>query len=133
MTRTKQPRAGQNAALGKLGENLACDFLLNLGYSIIDRNIRVHHKELDIVALDGGKLIVVEVKTRSSDSLLDGSWGLTHRKIANVTSAGYEYAQTHFSDIPVRFDSVICQQNHDGTFSINHEKEAFYAPWKRIR
>lgn len=129
---TKKPSAGHNAAIGKMGENLACNLLTNLGYSIIDRNVKVHHKELDIVAIDSNSLVVVEVKTRSYNTLFDGSWGLNNRKISNVTSAGYEYARTHYSDIPVRFDSVICQQNFDGTFSLRHEKDAFYAPLNKV-
>lgn len=127
---SKKTCAAHNVAVGKMGENLACDFLLNLGYSIVERNVKVHCKELDIVALDNDKLVVVEVKTRSCDSLYDGSWAITRKKITNVTSAGYEYANTYFSGMPVRFDSVICNQNYDGTFSLRHEKNAFYAPWK---
>ncbi len=126
----RRPFIRRNAAVGKLGENLACDYLINLGYSIVGRNLKVHHKELDIVAFDQDNLVVVEVKTRSFNSILDGSWGLTHSKISSVTDAGYEYARTHFLDMPVRFDSVICSQNQDGTFSLRHEKDAFYAPWK---
>ena len=122
--------AEQKRKLGKFGETLACDYLKNLGYSIVEKNAQVHHKELDIIAIDKDCLVIVEVKTRTEGNILSGAWAFTKRKIANVTMAGYEYASIHYKYLKVRFDSVICQEHEDGTFSIIHEKESFYAPWR---
>lgn len=50
--------------LGKLGENLACDYLKSKKYRIIERNYRKPWGELDIVALAPDKtLVFIEVKT----------------------------------------------------------------------
>ena len=51
---------------GKIGEDLACEFLKKQGYKIIERNFRIRGGEIDIVALDGNTLVYVEVKTRTS-------------------------------------------------------------------
>lgn len=50
--------------LGRRGEDAAARYLERLGWLILARNERVPgiRGELDIVALDGGELVVVEVK-----------------------------------------------------------------------
>ena len=49
---------------GVLGESLAAEHLMRLGYQICDRNYRTRWGELDIVAFDGTTLAFCEVKTR---------------------------------------------------------------------
>lgn len=51
--------------LGRAGEQRAVDELIEGGYEIVDRNWRCRSGELDIVAVRGRDLVVVEVKTRS--------------------------------------------------------------------
>lgn len=50
---------------GRHGEDLACLFLKEHGYKIIERNYRIRGGEIDVIALDGKTLVYVEVKTRS--------------------------------------------------------------------
>lgn len=57
MTRRRQ-------ALGREGEAEAARYLEARGYRILDRNVRVERVELDLVALDRGRIVIVEVKTR---------------------------------------------------------------------
>lgn len=52
--------------LGSRGEELAAQYLAAAGMEIIDRNWRCPEGEIDLVAVDGSTLVVVEVKTRSS-------------------------------------------------------------------
>ena len=56
-----------NQDLGKTGEDLAVQHLISEGYQILERNWRSGHKEIDIIALKGDTLAVVEVKTRKSE------------------------------------------------------------------
>lgn len=51
-------------ALGDLGEDLACDHMCGLGMQILERNYRCRFGEIDIVAVDDGVVVVIEVKTR---------------------------------------------------------------------
>jgi len=54
----------QKSETGKLGEDLACEYLLNKSFTIIERNYRKPWGELDIIAKDPkGVLVFVEVKT----------------------------------------------------------------------
>jgi putative endonuclease len=53
--------------LGRIGEQLALDHLLRLGYALVARNHRTRFGELDLVVRDGDALVFVEVKTRRAD------------------------------------------------------------------
>ena len=50
--------------LGKLGEDIACDFLRSIGHTILERNWRNGHLEIDIISFDTDGIHFVEVKTR---------------------------------------------------------------------
>lgn len=52
--------------IGKLGEDLACKYLQNKGYKILERNFEAKQGEIDIIALDKEELVFIEVKTRSN-------------------------------------------------------------------
>lgn len=55
--------------VGNLGEDLACEYLLNRGYKIIERNHRKKWGEIDIIAKDPvNTLVFVEVKTMRQDN-----------------------------------------------------------------
>lgn len=56
----------KTTAQGKIGEDLACQYLQKQGYKIIERNFRIRGGEIDIIALDGQTLVYIEVKTRTS-------------------------------------------------------------------
>jgi putative endonuclease len=65
--------------LGDIGENIACDFLKNRGFEIVERNYLRKWGEIDIIANKGGKLYFVEVKT------------VTHATSAPRLSSGQGY------------------------------------------
>lgn len=52
--------------LGKLGEELAVEYLQNNDYTILETNWVFQKAEIDILAQKDNILAVVEVKTRSS-------------------------------------------------------------------
>ena len=52
--------------LGRRGEDLAALYLQHRGLVILSRNWRCREGELDLVATDASRLVVCEVKTRSS-------------------------------------------------------------------
>ena len=65
---------------GKAGEDFAAGYLKKRGYLIIARNYAIVGGELDIVALKGGTLVFVEVKTRSSENMGSASEAVDIRK-----------------------------------------------------
>jgi putative endonuclease len=81
-----------NIKIGALGEELACEYLKNNGYTIIDRNFRRFYGEIDIIAKKGRLLVFFEVKTlkmRQDDSANGSSWFLDSKLMPedNLTSS----------------------------------------------
>jgi len=50
--------------IGELGEEIACKFLVNHGFSVLERNYTKKWGEIDIVAQKGEKRYFVEVKSK---------------------------------------------------------------------
>lgn len=50
--------------LGRKGEDIACRFLESKGHTILERNWRYGHLEIDIISFDAEGIHFVEVKTR---------------------------------------------------------------------
>ncbi len=111
--------------IGKKGEDLAAIYLKGLGYSIKARNWRCGHKELDIVALDGNELVIVEVKARTSDQYEHPSEAVTNQKIRHIVNAAEAYIQLHDIDLDTRFD-VITVIFYGEEYELEHFKEAFF-------
>jgi len=58
----------RNKDTGFLGENKAAAYLIKMGYSILFRNWRYKHLEIDLIACKGKCLHIVEVKTRRTST-----------------------------------------------------------------
>lgn len=68
MDGTDPPPTDGRRALGALGERLAAEHLRRLGFVVVDRNVRMRHGEIDLIAFDGGTLVFAEVKTRRASA-----------------------------------------------------------------
>ena len=55
-------------ALGIQGERIAAEFLRANGYRLLDARARTIAGEIDLVAIAGGEVVFVEVKTRRSEA-----------------------------------------------------------------
>jgi putative endonuclease len=113
---------------GKKGEQVACAYLKTLGYSILHTNWRFHRYELDIVATNGKELVIVEVKTRSKNYLINPEDAIDRRKIQRISTATDAYIRQNKINIPIRFD-VICLIKDDLSYTLDrHFEDAFFAP-----
>ena len=111
------------------GEDKAVNHLIREGYTILDRNWRSGHRELDIVAEKDGTLVVLEVKTRTNNKFGNPEDAVTPRKIRNTVLAADAYIRLNRIDLPVRFDIISILSNGD---VINHIEDAFRSPvWYR--
>lgn len=114
----------QHNELGKLGEEMAVDFLSKNGYKIVQRNYRYLKAEIDIIAKKDNTLIAVEVKTRSSDYFENPQDAVNPKKIKLLVSAMDNFVTENDLDVEVRFDIVsILKQKND--FNIEHIEDAF--------
>lgn len=114
--------------LGMTGEAVAVDYLLNNGYEIVDRNWRSGHKEIDIIAAKNGMLVIVEVKTRKNSQYGNPEDAVTDRKIRRIVTATDAYLRLKMIDMQVRFDVITILIKDNSVLSIEHIKDAFYAP-----
>ena len=84
--------------IGSWGEQAAADFLSNLGYEIIARNVRTPRGEIDIVVRSGEVIIFVEVRTLTSSKFAHPEETITHRKQSHMLAAVEDYIQSHEID-----------------------------------
>jgi putative endonuclease len=88
--------------IGRQGESIAVNYLIDLGYQIVEINARTAVGEIDIVAQDCGIPVFVEVKTRSSKSLARPEAAVTPKKQASMLAAAETYLQGH-PELPEEF------------------------------
>jgi putative endonuclease len=114
---------------GKLGEKLAEEFLKKNGFKILDKNWRESHGELDIVALDGTTLVIIEVKYRSNENFTDIQHAISWQKAKSLKKYAQKYlykSDVYFEEI--RFDFIGVLPNPDGTYRIEHNPD--YIDWR---
>lgn len=85
----------QKLALGKYGEDFACNLLKKSGYKIIARNFRSRFGEIDIIAQDKDTLVFVEVKTRWSKRFGLPEEAVTPQKLYKIKRAGEYFSLKH--------------------------------------
>jgi putative endonuclease len=86
---------GDKDDLGRRGEEAASAYLTSLGWRIVDRNWRCPSGEIDIVALDHGELVIVEVKTRRSLAYGDPLEGVTDEKLTRLCVLAGAWRRAH--------------------------------------
>lgn len=117
----------EHNTLGALGEERARAYLKQKGYQIRHVNWTFGKLELDIVAEKDGWLVVVEVKTRSTDYFEHPKEAITPKKINNIAKAAHEYVLRFDWEGETRFD-IVSVIPKGQTFKIEHIEDAFMPP-----
>lgn len=113
---------------GKQGEEIAVKFLIDKGYEILERNWRNRHNEIDIIAKDGEELVIVEVKTRQSNGIMNPEQAVNRQKQRLLIYAANAYIYRNELDMDTRFD-IISIFFKDGKLVIDHIEDAFLPHW----
>ncbi|MEB8327969.1 YraN family protein [Flavobacteriaceae bacterium KMM 6897] len=116
---------GKHNEFGKLGEQMAVDYLKGQGYVIKDRNYRYLKAEIDIVALKENELAIIEVKSRSTNFIEHIAETVTEKKKSLLVMAADHYVVAKDLEVSVRFD-IITIHRHKDKFQIEHLEDAFY-------
>ncbi len=107
--------------LGQTGEWVAADFLEDRGIRVIDSNWRCSSGEIDIVALDGTELVIVEVKTRRSRRYGDPLEAITRAKLLRLRTLAVLWARAHHHVYgSIRIDAVGIIMDGSNAPSIDH-------------
>ncbi len=117
-----------NTLIGVEGEKAAKSWLESAGYVIRDTRWHCGHLELDIVAEKDETLVVIEVKTRTSEQYGEPEEAVSEKKIRRIVNAADGYIKYHRLDLPVRFDIMAIIREPDGSYRVNHIEDAFMAP-----
>jgi putative endonuclease len=103
----RKPASPKTAETGKGGERLAVRALKRAGYRVLATNWRARGGELDIVAEQGGTIVFVEVKTRSSDSFAPPELAVNSSKRRKIARAAWRFLERNAAtDRDCRFDIV---------------------------
>lgn len=116
----------QHNELGEKGEFLAGEMLQKKGYEIVERNWRYGKLELDIIAQNKGKLVVVEVKTRETGIFGDPALSVSKKKQKQIIKAANAYVVENAIEEETRFDIVSVIINSKSDPVLEHYESAFY-------
>jgi putative endonuclease len=111
---------------GQWGEDMASGFLQKLGWTILERNWRYKHTEVDLIARDGKVLVFVEVKARSTAAFGRPEEMVGPAKKQALIAAAGDYLYRHFHEGEFRFDIIAVTGNRPETAQIRHFRDAFY-------
>jgi len=116
--------------IGAAGEDAACEFLLGKGHTIIERNFRTGHLEIDLVTLDGIGVHFVEVKTRVAPVSAQPEENVTATKQKRLARAALGYLNRSKDsrlrgDLEVSFD-IVSVTFDGGKTEIEYFPNAWY-------
>lgn len=113
-----------NKVRGKSGEELAKDFLVSQGYSILDTNYQNKIGEIDIIAMHRNILVFVEVKTRTSVNFGYAFEAVNTRKQRKIINTSLVYVKYKgYTNTQLRYD--IIEVYMTSKIKINHLENAF--------
>ena len=110
--------------LGKIGEQMALDFLEKEAYVIKEKNWYFQKAEIDIIAQKENTLVCVEVKTRTTSEFGDPQDFVDAKKIKLLVKAMNQYVEVNDLDVEVRFDIIAIIYNQHQT-KLEHFEDAF--------
>ncbi len=109
---------------GTLGENIAALYLQLGGCTILERNYRFEHVEIDLIVRDGPCVAFVEVKTRRSSAFGEALDAVSRGKLRNVRRAARKYlldAPAEARAGEYRFDLVAIDCDwREGAMKLRH-------------
>ena len=112
-----EDRRDKRQVTGKKGEDVACDLLAGRGHTILERNHRVGHLEIDIVSVSADGIHFVEVKARRESIQAPPQDNVDHVKQRRIAAAAKGYLRSRkglpFNGCECHFDviAVIFKEN----------------------
>src|SRR5260221_10734566 len=114
---------------GSRSERTAARFLRKLSYRILASNLSDQLGEIDLLALDGGTIVVVEVRSSESKDCQALASTVDAEKQKRLTNATLRFLQRKkLLNVSVRFDVLaICWPPEESKPTIRHYVNAFEA------
>ena len=113
--------------IGKIGEEIATEYLIENGYKILERNFNCKQGEIDIIAKDKDEVVFIEVKTRTNKKYGEPVEAVTFIKKRHLIKAIEYYLYIKkLEDEYIRID-VIEIYKKENKFLLHHIKQAITA------
>lgn len=109
-----------NQEIGKKGEDIATEYLVNKGYKIMARNWRFKHYEVDIIATKNSLLHFIEVKTRNTLQYGFPEESISKDKMQHLKNAAAAFQYQHPNWKYIQFDALAIQ------LKLGSAKEIFF-------
>lgn len=109
---------------GKRGEDIAAQYIIDKGYTILERNARSPYGEIDIIAYDNEYILFIEVKQRNNHAIDRPAAWVDQKKQNKILKTAYEWLQQHHSNLQPSFDIIEVTTSTNNTI-INHIENAF--------
>ena len=116
---------GKNNETGTRGERIAEEYLLRQQFVILHRNWRSSHKEVDLIALDGGMLVFIEIKTRNGLKFGFPEESVSESKQNHLKQAAEVYLDLFPGYLTARFDVISILLQGGSVKELRHLKDAF--------
>lgn len=116
---------GKHNETGARGEQFAETYLRSKGYEILCRNWRHGHKEIDLIAVDEGMLVFVEIKARGGLRFGFPEEAVTAKKQSHMQIAATAYLEQFPAYRTVRFDVVSILFRGSDVEELKHLVDAF--------
>ena len=123
----KKTDMAEHNDLGRWGEDVAVAYLERKGYTVVERDWRSGHRDLDIIALneEGDTLAFVEVKARRNRMFTDPVDAVGYQKIHNLQQAANHFVKFRHVNQNIRFDIVTVVGTPDMEPEVEHIENAF--------
>ncbi|MBQ8493730.1 MAG: YraN family protein [Alistipes sp.] len=106
--------------IGRDGEEAAVAWLRERGYYIVERNWRIGHYEIDIIAQRLDTLHFVEVKTRKIGGWQSAYDSINDQKIRTLRRGAMAYRTIHRTQLELQFDLIAVTIDDHGHASIEY-------------
>lgn len=117
----------QNKPLGDRGERLAAEYLERAGWTILARNYRLGHREVDLVAQRGEVVAFVEVKTRAGLGYGHPLEAITARKRREIQQVAQAWVNAHGREGDTyRYDAIAVLIIDGAAPEIEHIEDAWW-------
>lgn len=111
-------------ALGPRGESLAANYVAKtLHFKLLNQNVRCPGGELDLIALDGNDIVIIEVRTRSSSDFGSPERSITPAKQHFLRRSARWFIRTRkLEQFTLRFDLIAIEWPDDSKPVIRYHR-----------
>lgn len=101
-----------NQQTGKIGEDIAAEYLTAIGFKILARNWRFKHYEVDIISSKNNRLHFIEVKTRNNLNYGYPEESISREKMKHLKNAAAAFQFQNPKWKYIQFDAIAIQLHY---------------------